>query len=87
MAHAGGDLGAVALDLHAPATTVTELATSEIGAERVLLEAQPGGQTLDDAGQPGAVGLAGGDQTKAHGQPAYLAPAMLARTGTGWMGG
>ena len=85
--HAGGDLGAVALDLHAPATAVTELAAGKIGAERVLLQAQPGGQTLDDAGQPGAVGLAGGDQTKAHGQPAYLPLAMLARTETGWMGG
>ena len=84
VAHAGGDLGAVALDLHAPAAAVAELAAGHVGVERILGQAQAGGQALDDAGQAGAVGLAGGDQTEAHGQPAYLPVAMLARTGTGW---
>jgi hypothetical protein len=84
VAHAAGDLGAVALDLHAPAPAVAELAAGEVGAEIVMVQAQARGQALDDAGQAGAVGLAGGGEAEAHRQLAYLPVTIAARTGAGF---
>ncbi len=66
VAHAGGDLGGVALDLHAPAAAVAELAPGEVGVQHVLVEREARGQALDDAGQAGSVRLAGCDQAQAH---------------------
>ena len=66
MADAGGDLGAVALDLHAPAAAVAELAARHVAVDRVAVELEPGGQALDDAGQARAVGLPGGDDAQRH---------------------
>ena len=66
MAHAGGDLGAVALDLHPPAAAVAELAARHVAVELVLGELEARGQALDDARQAGAVRLAGGDETERH---------------------
>ncbi len=60
MAHAAGDLGAVALDLHAPAAAVAELAARHVRVDVLGREREPRGQALDDARQAGAVGLAGG---------------------------
>ena len=57
MPHAAGDLHLVALDLHPPAAPVAELPAGEVAIDRVAVELQPGRQALDDAGQPGAVGL------------------------------
>ncbi len=67
MANAGRDLGAVALDLHAPAAAVAELAARHVLVDVLAEQAQPGGQSLDDACQSGAVRLAGGDQSELHG--------------------
>ena len=69
VAHTPGDLGAVALDLHAPSPAVAELAAGQVGIEIVPVQAQSRGQALDDAGQAGAVGLAGCYQADAHVPP------------------
>jgi hypothetical protein len=66
VAHAGGDLGGVALDLHAAAATVAELAAGHVAIDRVQVELEARGQPLDDAGQAGAVRLPGGDQAQRH---------------------
>ena len=44
--------------------TVTELTPCHVGVDRFLLEGEPGGQAFDDAGQAGAVRLAGGGQAQ-----------------------
>src|SRR3954470_1164301 len=62
VADPGGDLRAVALDLHAPAAAVAELAARHVAVDRLAIELEAGGQPLDDAGQAGAVRLAGGDE-------------------------
>ncbi len=67
MAHAAGDLGAVALDLHAPAAAVAELAARHVAVEVLGGQLQARGQPLDDARQARAVRLAGGYQTELHG--------------------
>ena len=64
MAHAAGDLGGVALDLHAPAAAVAELAAGQVGVDLLGAQLQARGQALDDRGQAGSVGLAGGDQAE-----------------------
>ena len=89
VAHAAGDLGAVALDLHAPATTVAQLAPGHVAVERLLVERQPGGQALDDAGEAGAVGLPGGDEAQRHGGCAVYvgATAAVAARRSGAVGG
>jgi hypothetical protein len=63
---AGGDLGRIALDLHPPAAAVAELAPRHVAVHRFAVELQPGGQALDDAGEPGAVALPGGDESQRH---------------------
>ena len=67
VAHAGGDLGAVLLDLHTPAAAMAELATGEVGVDVLGTQLEAGRQALDDRGQPWTVGLAGGDEAKRHG--------------------
>ena len=62
-----GDVGAVGLDLHAAAAAMAELAAREVAVERLALELQAGWQALDDAGESGAVRLAGRDQLQRHG--------------------
>ena len=64
---ARGDLGAVALDLHAPAAPVAELAAGHVPVQVLLGELQPGGKALYEACQAGAVRLAGGDKSELHG--------------------
>ena len=64
MAHPARYLGAVALDLHAPAAAVAELAAGHVAVDLLLGQLQAGRQALDDARQAGAVGLAGGDQAQ-----------------------
>src|SRR5437588_435728 len=59
--------GAVALELHASAAAMAELASRHVAVEVVWVERDAGGQTLDDARQPRSVGLARGDQANAHG--------------------
>ena len=63
----GGDLDAVALDLHPPAPPVAELAAAQVAVQRLALEHQPGGHALDDAGEARAVRFAGGGQLERHG--------------------
>ena len=72
VAHPAGDLGGVALDLHAPAATVAELAARHVVVQILRAQLEARRQALDDAGQAGAVRLAGGDQTEAHAALAYL---------------
>ena len=68
MAHAGRDLGAVLLDLHAPAAPVAELAPGKVAVDVLGAQLQPGRKALDDRGQPGTVGLAGGYKAQGHGR-------------------
>ena len=55
VADAGGDLGAVALDLHAPAAAMAELTARHVAIDRGKVELEACGQALDDAGQARAV--------------------------------
>ena len=66
MPHARGDGRRVALDLHPPAAAVPELAAREVGVDLLGVQLQAGGQPLDDRGQAGSVGLAGGGQAQDH---------------------
>ena len=66
VADAGGDLGGVALDLHAPAAAVAELAARHVGVDRLQVELEARGEPLDDAGEAGAMRLPGGDQAQRH---------------------
>ena len=61
MTDAAGDVDAIALDLHPPAAAVAELAAGQVAVERLAVEREPGRQPLDDAGEAGAVRLAGGE--------------------------
>ena len=69
VAHPAGDLRAVALDLHPPAAAVAELAARHVAVDRLAVELEARGQALDDAGQAGAVRLAGGDELQRHRAP------------------
>ncbi len=73
VADAGRDLGRVALDLHAPAAPVAELAARHVGVEILGAQRETRGQALDDAGQTGAVRLAGGYQAEGHFRPSLFA--------------
>ena len=66
VADAGGDLGGVALDLHAPAAAVAELAPRHVVVDRLAVELEPGGQAFDDGGEAGPVALPGGDDAQRH---------------------
>ena len=79
VAHAAGDLGAVALDLHAPAAPVAELAARHVAVDRLAVELEARGQALDDARQAGAVRLAGGDELQRHRAPKCMDGLRAAR--------
>ena len=67
MTNAAGDLGGVALDLHSSAAAVAQLAAGHVVVEVLGPQLKARGQALDDAGETGAVRLAGGDETERHG--------------------
>ena len=56
----------VALDLHPPAAAVPELAARHVGVDLLGVQLQAGRQALDDRGQAGPVGLAGGGEAQDH---------------------
>ena len=87
VAHAGRDLGRVALDLHAPAAAVAELAARHVGVEVLRAQLQARRQTLDDAGQAGAVRLAGGYQAERHLRPSLFADGLSAVAAHAWRRG
>ena len=60
MTDPAGELDAVALDLHPPAPTVAELTPRHVPFDVLGRQHEPRGQALDDAGETGAVRLAGG---------------------------
>src|SRR4051794_35920542 len=62
VADAGGDLRAVALDLHPSAAAVAQLAAGHVAVDRLAVELEAGGQALDDAREAGPVRLAGRDE-------------------------
>ena len=66
MPHAAGHLDLVALDLHPPTASVAELPAREVAVERVPVQLEPGGKSLEDAGEAGAVRLAGRGHTERH---------------------
>ena len=72
MADAGGHLGAVLLDLHAPAAAVAELAPGEVAVDVLGAQLEAGGQALDDGGEPRAVGFPGCYEAKRHGAHTLL---------------
>ena len=67
VAHAGGDLRAVLLDLHAPASAVTELAPGHVAVDRLGGQLEARGQPLDHGDEAGAVRLAGCGEAQRHG--------------------
>src|SRR5439155_5305931 len=60
------DLRAVALDLHAPPASVTELAARHVPVEILGRDLEARRQALEDARQARTVRLAGGCETKRH---------------------
>ncbi len=66
MTYATGHYSAITLDLHPAATAVAELTTGEVAVDRLAVEHKTGRHALDDAGEPRAVGLAGGGHPKRH---------------------
>ena len=66
MADAGADLDRVALDLHAAAAPVAELAPGHVAVQRLAVQLEAGGQALDDRDQPRAVRLARCREAKFH---------------------
>ena len=79
VADAGGDLGAVALDLHPAAAAVAELAPGHVVVDRLAVELEPGRQALDDGGQAGPVALPGGDDAQRHARKPIEAPGRAAQ--------
>jgi len=80
VADAADDANAVGLDLHPLATAVATHATDQIRVDRVDIDGQTGGQSLEDAHQHGAVRFAGRHQTqdaKGHGAAVYQGPSGL----------
>ena len=61
---------------------MAELAPCHVAVEILLVELEPGGETLDDARQAGTVRLAGRDETETHG---VVNPTGGARKGAGYM--
>ena len=51
MPYPAGDLDLVLLDLHPAAAAVAELPPGEVAVDRISVEAESGGEALDDAGQ------------------------------------
>jgi hypothetical protein len=64
--HATRELSAIALDLHAPAATVAELATRHVTVEILPSQLEARRQALDDARKTRAMRLAGGYETERH---------------------
>src|SRR5262249_34704512 len=64
--HARADLDGVALDLHAAAAAVAELATRHVSIERPAVELQPGRHPLDDRDQARSVRFAGCREPQTH---------------------
>ena len=61
-----GHLGAVGLDLHAPAATVPELPPGQIAIQVLRRQLEAGRQPLEHRHETGAVRLAGGRETQGH---------------------
>src|SRR3954452_15572048 len=57
VAHPGGHLGAVGLDLHAAAAAMAELAPREVAVDVLGPQLETGGEALHDRGQARAVRL------------------------------
>ena len=55
MADAAHDLDRVGLDLHPSAAAVTSLSSPQVGVDRLSLDGDARGQTLDDDGQTRAM--------------------------------
>ena len=64
VAHTRRRLGGVALDLHAPAAAVAELAARHVAVDRLAVEREARGQPFEHAGEAGAVRLPGGDHAQ-----------------------
>ena len=77
VADAPGDLGGVALDLHAPAPAMAELAARHVAVQILRAHLQTSRQALDDAGQARAVGLTGGYQSQRHRPSLFAGGAVL----------
>jgi len=71
MTDAARDVHPVALDLHPAAAPVTQLPASQIAVDRLSLEREAGGHSLQDAREARPVRLPGGDQAEAHFEVGY----------------
>ena len=69
VAHAGGDLGAVLLDLHPAAAAVSQLPARQVAIDVGRGQLEPGGQALDHGREAGPVGLTGGREADRHRAP------------------
>jgi hypothetical protein len=65
--HPSGYLGGVALDLHASAAAVSQLAARHVDVDVARRQLEAGRQPLDDAGQAGTMRLAGRYEMERHG--------------------
>ena len=83
VADAGGDLGAVLLDLHAAAAAVAALAAGHVAGNVVLGEGQARGQALDEGGEALAVTFAGGEEAETAHQEACLSVPSPGEVGMG----
>ncbi len=61
---AAGDLGMVALDALAAAAAVAPLAAAQVAVYLLGVQRQAGGEPIDDGGEGGPVGLAGGHKAQ-----------------------
>src|SRR6202030_4570263 len=65
-AHAGDDVGGIVLDELPSTSAVPTLPPGQVAGEVVFAHYQPGGNTVDDHGEPLAVGFARRQQTEGH---------------------
>src|SRR6266545_3876819 len=70
-ADAGGDMGLVPLDFHAPAAAVATLPAPKVLVELLFGQRKTGGHTVYDGSEGLAVGLAGCEEAKCHTGPYY----------------
>src|SRR5688572_7661797 len=80
MAHAGGELGPVDLDLLALAPAIALLAAREVGANTLFGDLEPGRYALDDGREAAAMGLTGGEPTQLRHREALRSVSSAAST-------
>ena len=84
VADPGGHLGAVLLDLHAPAAAVAELAPREVAVDVLGAQLEAGRQALENGHEPGPVRLAGCCEAERHRAPKATRKGRRCRSLVDW---